>query len=218
MENEIKTYVEELFRAVPETQESYELKLELIQNLTDKYTDLVAQGRTPEDAYNVTILGIGNLDEVLRQLDRSSAPVIKPAQEDVKRQRTLIVAVAVGLYIVSIIPVLLCELIGINDNVGVILMFLIAAAATVLIVYSSAFKAPAKQGDTVAEEFRQWQKKKTISAEILRAVNYGFWPLITALYFVISFLTHMWAVTWILFLIAPVLQRIVKTAFEIYNK
>ena len=50
MEYNIRAYVDELFRDAPDTQRAYEMKVELVQNLVDKYNDLVASGKSEEDA------------------------------------------------------------------------------------------------------------------------------------------------------------------------
>ena len=42
-----------------------ELKEEMLQDLSDKYDDLVAAGRSPESAYQLAISGIGDIDELL---------------------------------------------------------------------------------------------------------------------------------------------------------
>lgn len=70
MEYNIRAYVDELFRDAPDTQRAYEMKVELVQNLVDKYNDLVASGKSEEDAYNITIYGIGDISELLEEMRR----------------------------------------------------------------------------------------------------------------------------------------------------
>ena len=42
-----------------------ELKEEMLQDLSDKYDDLVAAGRSPESAYQLAVSGIGDIGELL---------------------------------------------------------------------------------------------------------------------------------------------------------
>ena len=60
--------MDHLFRDVKPTRKSVELKEEILQNLVDKYHDMIAEGRTPEAAYNIAVASIGDLDELLAGL------------------------------------------------------------------------------------------------------------------------------------------------------
>ena len=48
MEYRIRAYVDELFESAPRTQRAYELKIELTQNLIDKYYALVSEGKSEQ--------------------------------------------------------------------------------------------------------------------------------------------------------------------------
>ena len=48
MEEKIRRHVDELFSGTAPSRRSVELKEEMIQNLTEKYNDLIAEGKTPE--------------------------------------------------------------------------------------------------------------------------------------------------------------------------
>ena len=45
MEDKLRAYMDYLFRDVKPTRKSVELKEEILQNLIDKYRDLLAEGR-----------------------------------------------------------------------------------------------------------------------------------------------------------------------------
>lgn len=114
MEYNIRAYVDELFRDAPDTQRAYEMKVELVQNLLDKYNDLVASGKTEEDAYNITIYGIGDIAELLEEMRREEpghpaggqGATYYKAMYHFRRRSAALTAVAVSLYIFSIIPVI----------------------------------------------------------------------------------------------------------------
>ena len=46
MDNKLKAYVDNLFRNAPATAKAYEVKEEILQNLKDKYNDLIAEGKS----------------------------------------------------------------------------------------------------------------------------------------------------------------------------
>ena len=72
MENKLRAYMDHLFQDVPNTKKAVEVKEEILQNIVDKYHDLVAEGKSEEAAYNIAIASIGDLDELLASLKDSS--------------------------------------------------------------------------------------------------------------------------------------------------
>lgn len=219
MEQNIREYVEEIFRDAPDTQEAYELKIELIQNLTDKYTDLVQSGRTPQDAYNLTILGIGDIGALLRDLDHRSnigffeKNYIPLGSMDYKKRSAVLTSVAVMLYILSVVPLLLFQ------SIGVVFTFIMIAAATGLIIFNSMTKPGKNQvGDTVVADFKQWRQDRDRNKNLEKAIFSAFWPLVLAVYFGLSFLTGRWNITWIIFLIAPAVQSVIKATLDLKGK
>lgn len=217
MEYNIRVYVDELFQNAPKTQKAYELKVELTQNLLDKYHALLAEGKSPEDAYNLTVVSIGDVRELFDGLEETpvqSAPVYIPTTSPEKRSAA-ITSIAVMLYILSVVPlIVLSSLLDpqIGGTIGVVLMFVMIAAATGLLIYNHAAK-PKKQASsgTVVDDFKQWQTQTSSRKQLLKAIRSAYWPLVLALYFLLSFGTGQWHVTWILFLIAPAVDGIIKS-------
>ena len=72
MENKLRAYMEELFSEVTPTKQAVELKEEILQNLMDKYHDLLAEGKSPEAAYNIAVASIGDTDELLSTLKQGT--------------------------------------------------------------------------------------------------------------------------------------------------
>jgi len=70
MEDNIRRHVEGLFAETTPTRKAVELKEEMIQNLSEKYRDLVSEGKTNEAAYNITIAGIGDISALLAELEK----------------------------------------------------------------------------------------------------------------------------------------------------
>ena len=102
MEYRIREYMDQLFESAPHTQRAYELKIELTQNLIEKYYALVGEGKDPEDAYNLTIMSIGDVRELFSQLedDEDGNPVPPPVyypQPQPDHRRALVRTAAVML-------------------------------------------------------------------------------------------------------------------------
>lgn len=64
MEN-ISYFVKGLFRGVEETQAIKDQKLELESHIIDHMNDLIAGGMNKNDAFDKTVQGLGNLDELI---------------------------------------------------------------------------------------------------------------------------------------------------------
>lgn len=220
MEYNLRSYVDELFQNAPRTQKAYELKVELTQNLLDKYHALIAEGKSPEDAYNLTVVSIGDVRELFEGLEDGpvrTEPVYIPTGSPEKRSAA-ITSIAVMLYILSVVPVIVLGSIPVMglEILGVVLMFVMIALATGLLIYNHAAK-PKKQvpTGTVVSDFKQWQSQNNSRKQLLKAIRSAYWPLVLALYFLLSFGTGRWHITWIIFLIAPAVDGIIKAVLTL---
>lgn len=220
MEYNLRSYVDELFQNAPRTQKAYELKVELTQNLLDKYHALIAEGKSPEDAYSLTVVSIGDVRELFEGLEDGpvrTEPVYIPTGSPEKRSAA-ITSIAVMLYILSVVPVIVLGSIPVMgmEILGVVLMFVMIALATGLLIYNHAAK-PKKQvpTGTVVSDFKQWQSQNNSRRQLLRAIRSAYWPLVLALYFLLSFGTGRWYITWIIFLIAPAVDGIIKAVLTL---
>lgn len=215
MDGNIRAYIDELFNGTTPSRKSVELKEEMIQNLTEKYNDLLSEGKSPEAAYNVAIASIGDVSALLKDLENDS---VDPAVLTMQRQKTaMLTAIAIMMYIVSVVPlIILAALVGSTSATitGVVIMFILCAVATGMLVYNHMSKPKyIKEDDTMVEDFRKWQSdthdKKTMNS----AVTSAMWSLLVALYFIVSFATGAWYITWVIFIIGAAIQSILKAAF-----
>lgn len=70
----IKTYLDNMFRSWPETDEVMRIKSELLSDMTDKYNELKAEGKSENEAVGIVISEFGNIDELMQemQIDRQT--------------------------------------------------------------------------------------------------------------------------------------------------
>ena len=102
MENKLRAYMDHLFQDVPNTKKAVEVKEEILQNIVDKYHDLVAEGKSEEAAYNIAIASIGDLDELLASLKDSSQTPNQIDSENYmawRKKSAIRISVAIMLYI-----------------------------------------------------------------------------------------------------------------------
>lgn len=129
--------------------------------------------------------------------------------EKQKKLSGILLAVAVMLYILSLVPVILLDNTKYIDSLGPALMFLMIAIATGLIIYRAVvLSKKSKQLSRDEENERKDNKTK-------KAVNSCIWSLTVALYFIISFATKAWYVTWVMFLIGAAVQNIAEAVYDL---
>ena len=211
MENKIRDYLEDLFADAPQTKKVYELKEEMFQNLIEKYRDLIDEGMPEEAAYNIAVAGIGDINDLIRSLDE---PFYEADYRNHNRS-AILTAVGVIIIILSVIPVLLFEALHL-ENIGICLMIGMVALGVGLLIYTAKTKPQyLKKEDTIVEDFKAWQADQGERKNLMKSLSSALWTLTLAVYFILSFSTHAWHITWVIFLIATAAEQLLKACFDL---
>ncbi|MCI5712538.1 MAG: permease prefix domain 1-containing protein [Lachnospiraceae bacterium] len=150
----IKSYLENMFLNLPKTREVYMAKMELAQMMEDKYNELLAEGKTDNEAVGIVISEFGNLSELAESLgihdyvkNNNYAEVETLSLDTVKKyisekiKSSIHIAVAVMLLIMSLAAVVVVDslawLNGTSDMLGGLVFFVGIAIAVGMIVYDS---------------------------------------------------------------------------------
>ena len=112
------------------------------------------------------------------------------------------IAIAVSLYISSIVFIILFAAVFNLPIIGVCLFFITIAVATGIIVYNAIVNKKPK-------------KEMTKEEKTLKHIREVISIFIVILYFIISFTTMAWHITWILFLVGGLLEEIAKLIFSL---
>lgn len=186
MKEKLICYVDLLFAG---TQDTQDIRQEILQNTLDRYDDLIAQGKTPEAAYQLSISGIGDISQLLPQ---QADPYEAPKHDDSKHK--LLRSIAIALYILSPVPLFLE-----GDTLGLCGLLLMVAIATAILIYTGK-NAPATP-----------RAKKQRSHPYHGLV----WSTGILLYFLISYLTGAWYITWLMFLITPACNGLLTAIMDL---
>ena len=214
MKDKLRNFIESLFEDAPKNKQTIELKEEMLQNLIDKYNDLVDSGKSSEAAYNIATASIGDIHELIRQIEKreENNPLFEQNYDKGRKRFALLLSISVMLYILCVVPVILLE----DSVLGVVIMFVMVAIATGLILYNNMTKHKyLKKNSTVVEEFKEWKANSTEKNTLYQSITKVMWSCITILYFIVSFLTMAWHITWIIFLIGSAIQGIIRAIFEL---
>lgn len=215
MNDKIRISVNELFTEAPNTKKSNDLKDEIISNANDKYNDLINEGKTEKEAYDSVIEEIGDVDELIKELVEEN-PINRQKLDETRRKTALTVSISVGLYILSLISVIVLDELQMPDFIVVSTFFVIAGISTCLLIYYFMSKPKySKYEDTMVEEFKEWKGKKDNNKEIKKAINSILWTLTVIIYLLISFIFGIWYISWIIFLIAVLVENIITLIFKL---
>jgi uncharacterized membrane protein len=215
MNSKLVKYVEELFNDAPKTKKVNELKEEILANLYDKYNDLIQSGRDENEAYNMAISSIGDVDELIQSLNDNDVMDQDKSREDQKRS-ALFIAISVMLYIMSPVPIILSGGVPVFEDIGLMMMFMFIAVATGLLVYNANSRPKYhKANETIVEEFKEWKSHNKQIEKVKNSIISAAWAIIVALYFILSFTFGIWAYSWIIFIIGVAIDKIIRAYFEL---
>lgn len=204
MREQLIQYVNLLFAGA---QSCEDIKQEILQNTLDRYDDLIAEGKVPEAAYRLAITGIGDINEILgttpSQTTHRAAPVDARPEEDTPKKKRMR-AIAIGIYIVAIIPLIMLDSVN-QDILGLSLTLILVATATILLITNSVPDRDEKKENIPLTP--QQEMRKSIKT-LINTVG-------LVVYLLISFITQMWHITWLVFPIAGAVWQLVKAILDL---
>lgn len=236
MREKLTEYLNDLFQSAPDTPKNRELREELLQNSLDKYDDLVKNGTSEAAAFNLVVGGLGDVTVLLREIHAANAaPTGAGAQgspqgsplgsaqgsvqgspqsdrdaESRRQKWTTCLVTAIMLYIVSIVPPILFGSTRFSASLGPALMFVIIAIATGILLYGVfTFKK------NIPVNVQGESKPATKNDPLFASLNGLLWAIVLVLYFVISFASGSWHITWLLFPIGAALSGVLKAIFDL---
>lgn len=204
MREQLSQYVSLLFAG---SWNCEDIQQEILQNTLDRYDDLIAQGKAPQAAYQLAIMGIGDISEILGTQEAIAPPngTPKALPENSPEQRRKR-AIAIGLYIVCIIPLIVLSEFGL-DILGLCLTLVIVAAATVMLITNGNPNTANRESTENIVLTPQQELKKSVCS-IIRVIC-----LIA--YFIISFSTGAWYATWLIFPLSGAIQGLAKAILDL---
>lgn len=204
MREQLTSYVDLLFAGADEANE---IKQEILQNTLDRYDDLIGQGKSPEAAYRLAISGIGDINEILAndiqqltQFQINSTSTEIPASKPVWKK--ILTAIGICLYIMCPIPLFVLQ-----DATGLCGLLTFVAVATALVIISG--------GKSNNRKAKTAPAAVTPQSKLHEAIDSIIWALGLCCYFILSFLTQAWYITWVIFLLTGAVQGLVTACIDL---
>ena len=209
MNKKIEVYVDELFADMPSEQYVFDIKEELLSNLSEKYDDLITDGKSEEEAYTLVIASIGDV----KDLFSNGAHYGYSAPADIEKKRSIksiFVSLGISFYILSLAALFVLNQYGFA-TIGIGVMILICAIATGFIVYGASIGKTKykKADDSFVENYKEKVLENDRVAKLKGSLSSSLWSLIVVVYLAASFITHMWSVTWIIFIAGAFFQQLI---------
>ena len=202
MKDKLTQYIDLLFAGTPA---ATDVKQEILQNTLDRYDDLIAQGKSPEAAYQLAITGIGDISEILCSEDDTVptvSPVYNAQEENVKPiWKKVLHAIGICLYIMCPIPLFVLQ-----NELGLCGLLTFVAVATALMVISGSKEKVSDSDQT---------ETQTPKSELRKAVHSIIWAMGLCAYFAVSFSLGAWHVTWIIFPLIGAVQGLVNACMDL---
>lgn len=223
MNEKIRKHINELFREAPRTRRAVELKEEMAQNTIEKYEDLIAEGYQEEDAFRIVIDSIGDVTELFEDLKDRSLFLLP---EEQRRKKAMLTAAAVGIYIFAFVVLIVClvvtDIYFSGSELGLLgfaLAMLLCIPPTCMLVYASyMYPDYTKREESLVEQYKQSRYSGNREKAVMTSISSIIWLLTLALYFLISFTSGGWHVTWVMFLIGGCIQAIVTLIYSLRRR
>lgn len=213
MKEQLTKYVELLFAGAPNARD---IQQEILQNTLDRYDDLIAQGKSPEAAYSLSISGIGDINEILGSNTHQNTyttvqePAEDPADTALKKKRK---AVAVAFYILCPVPLFILSEFGL-DTLGLCLTLLLVAAATALLIMNGKDK-PADDNNPYSVPTVSSDPETAMQQKTREGIHTLIWCIGLAIYLIMSFTTGAWYITWVMFPLIGCIEGLVDAITDL---
>ncbi len=152
--------------------------------------------------------------------DFATTEYLNQTYENNRSSFVLQLTIGIALIIVSFIPGMIGDAVSpatdFYETIGIALMFFLVAVGVFLIVMSCMRSGCLKsllalnRSETVGGGYVRSQDEFRYHNPAIKKVMSVYWPTVTAVYLIISFLTFHWEVTWVIWPIAALLDELLK--------
>lgn len=157
-------------------------------------------------------------------IDFSTAEYIHNEKENYRMINAMFLILGVMLCILCFVPLIILDEIGVDEimiNFGVVILLAFVAAGVFLFIMTgmrvSAYDTllGVNDGNTMGGDFVASQSGQVrYDNRVVAAIMSVYWPTVTCIYLCWSFLTNDWHITWIIWVIASLIQVFIRNLFR----
>lgn len=222
MNAKIQNYVDVLFKGIPNTKKAQELKEEILSNMNEHFEAHIAEGKSENQAYTESVSDLGDVDELLKDLEPEQE--LKGRIDIYRQRRARNTSIAVMLYILSVVCVIIAgsipEVFGFGNEdafgiAGVVLMLILIAAATGLLIYTH-MSMPQDVSQYISRPSSSVGRGNGSNGKLRNLASFMkiYWCIVLIAYLGTSFSTGAWHLTWIIWVIGACVKNAIFIFFN----
>lgn len=156
-------------------------------------------------------------------VDFETTSYVHELQEAYRTNYALMVTIGVIFCVICFVPLVLLDELNpghyMLESFGVALLLVMVAIGVFLIVMASVKKGgystvlKLNQSGTVGASYVPSQGKKKYTNKTVAAVMSVYWPTVTCIYLCWSFISYDWHITWIIWVIAAIVETLIKNLY-----
>lgn len=216
--NQIRNYVEAMFSSLPKTKELVEIKINILENMEEKFKELLDEGKNQNEAIGIVISQFGSIDELKKELgiddfnnETNNIPLknyntstssnqknfeeFKEEYYEFKKKTPFYHATAVMLYILAPLFFIIID----GEILNFIVFFSFIATATGIFIYS----------DSKNSHYVRMLGIKNLKEDDKESpFNGTVFIIATSIYLLLGFTKNLWHPGWIIFIIAAAITTL----------
>lgn len=218
----IRNYIEGIFSGLPKTKEIIEMKLNMLDNMEEKYNALLSEGNTEHEAVGMIISQIGSIEELknelgiteeetkqqeeIQELNPDEVTALRKEYFEFRKKYGLFTTISIILFVLSPLLIIVLTRLGF-EIISFMGFFGFVAAGVGILVYINHIDANYKDmlGITnfshYCENKEPWKRGSKYDA-----FSGIIWVVTVAIYLTLGFFFGLWHPGWIVFLLATVVQ------------
>lgn len=217
MNEKIYNYVNVLFTDIPRSKKTEDLKEEILSNMSERFEDYIQKGKTENQAYSLVISSLGDIDEMLADVTPNDE--FYEGADYFRNRNAILTAIAVSMYIIgaAFLIGLGAMAIFLNENTyafaGLIVMLIIIAVSTGALIYKN-MSTPLEYKEFKREKNNIKLHSTSKHSNRIEKIIEIYWIIVTFVYLVLSFITGLWAITWLIWILASIFPIILNLIFD----
>ncbi|MCI8316257.1 MAG: hypothetical protein HFH74_14725 [Lachnospiraceae bacterium] len=160
------------------------------------------------------------LKESRCSVDFATAEYVHNRRESFRVTYAMMITIGVILCILSVLPIMIVgSLFSWSSGFGVVLMFVFIGIGVFLLVAAGNVNAgmttilSLNKSNTMGGRFVPSQKQVSYKNEKISHMMSLYWPTVTCIYLCWSFLSFDWHITWIIWVIAALVQKFIQAVY-----
>lgn len=219
--NQIRNYIEVMFSSLPNTKEVVEMKLNMLENMEEKFHELIKDGKNENEAVGIILADFGSMEELKEELGISNMQLqnvecnpqiqensaLKEEYFAFKKRSGIALAIACVFFIISpFIYVFVNDYYRDSSSVPLLAFFSLIACGAGICIY---FKTQDRQ---YKEALYLKGDEETRTSILIKSTIFSTAAII---YLCLGLIGGVWHPTWIIFIVAAMITKLTKQLYAI---